>query len=160
LSGVERNPSSSPMDGFVATMVCGAARLRATRVGCDSSLADTRGRTAGFRTTGFFAAIDAVGLTLAAGVAPVPDDVAHCAGEPSHKAEAAMRPEQKCLKNVVTKSLDSARFPSVGYGEKTCNIKNLRRLPQVFYRMTSGARHQPCAATRSFLLCSLLSAAR
>jgi hypothetical protein len=80
-------------------------------------------------------AAEAFGLTAADGVepAPVAADWAQYAGAPSSTTEAAIKPEQKSLKDVVTKSLDSNRWPSLWHKKKTCNIRNLRRLPQVPY---------------------------
>jgi hypothetical protein len=82
------------------------------------------------------------------------------AGSASDSTDTATSPHKKILGNTVTERLVSVCYRSLWHPKKTRNIKNLRDLSQVSLWITQVMCRQPCAATRSPLLCSLLSAER
>ena len=74
--------------------------------------------------------------------------------------DTATSPHRKILGNTVTKRLVSVCYRSLWHPKKTRNIKNLRDISQVSLWIMQVVCRQPCAATRSPLLCNLLSAER
>ena len=82
------------------------------------------------------------------------------AGSASDNTDTATSPHRKILGSTVTKRLVSVCYRSLWHPKKTRNIKNLRDISQVSLWIKQVVCRQPCAATRSPLLCSLLSAER